>query len=354
MRDDAGRVGFGEATLQGRDSELRTHVARLAPSLVGRPVRPSRAAVAQGDDAAEAAARCAIDHAVWDLAAQAQGVTLAAALGAPRTSSVPLYANVNRGTVDRSPGGFAARALEAAQRGFRAIKVAPFDDVAAADLGTDAGRRRFDLGVERVLAVREAIGPARELMVDCHWRLDERAAGEALARLEPARLYWLECPLPETTASLDALKRVRAKANATGVRLAGCESMTALDGFRPFLDAGAYDAIMPDVKYAGGLSEMLRIAADAQRRGELCSPHNPTGPVAHLASVHVASLLDDCPFLEFQYGESDAFFALCDRPIPDPTHGASDLPRDPGLGAGLDMAALASLARAPQPARSQA
>ena len=111
---------------------------------------------------------------------------------------------------------------------------------------------------------------------------------------------------------------MRAKANARGVRLAGCESMTALEAFRPFLDAGAYDAIMPDVKYAGGLAEMLRIGDEARRRGVMCSPHNPTGPIAHLASVHVAMVLDDCPFLEFQYGESALFFELCDRDIPDP------------------------------------
>ena len=82
------------------------------------------------------------------------------------------------------------------------------------------------LGVERVLAVREAIGPERDLMVDCHWRLDERAASDTLARLEPARLYWLECPLPETGETLGALKRLRAQANARGARLAGCEAMT--------------------------------------------------------------------------------------------------------------------------------
>jgi galactonate dehydratase len=353
-RDEAGRIGWGEATLNDRANEIHSHVARNAPLWIGKPARPSHDAVTVGDDAAEAAALCAIDQAVWDLAAQAQGVPLAAALGVPRTASLALYANINRGTHDRSPAGFAARAREAAGRGFRAIKVAPFDDVRAEDLRTDAGQRRFDLGVERVLAVREAIGPACDLMVDCHWRLDEHSAGEALARLEPARLFWLECPLPETAETLGALKRLRAQANARGVRLAGCETMTALAGFRSFLDAGAYDAIMPDVKYAGGLAEMLRIGDEARRRSVLCSPHNPTGPIAHLASVHVAALLESCPFLEFQYGESAHFLDLCDRAIPDPNGGASALPGGAGLGAGLDLAKLAALAVDPLPARSPA
>ena len=354
VRDAAGRTGWGEATLQGRAADIHAHVARLAPTWRGAPVRPSSDVVADGADAAEAAARCAFDQAVWDLAAQSQGVPLAALLGASPRPTVPLYANVNRGTLDRSAAGFASRASEAAGRGFRAIKVAPFDDVRADDLSSVAGRRRLDLGVERVIAVREAIGPSCELMVDCHWRLDERAAGEVLARLDATRLYWLECPLPESPSTLDALKRLRADANARGVRLAGCESMTALDAFRAYLDAGAYDVIMPDVKYAGGLAELLRIADEAGRRGVLCSPHNPTGPIAHLASVHVASVLASCPFLEFQYGESPQFFTLCDRPMPDPNGGASALPRGAGLGAGLDEAKLADLSYDPTHARSTA
>lgn len=347
VRDDEGRCGWGEATLQGEHAAIHDHVARWTPGLVGRPADPSTPAVgacrARVTVASEAAAFGAIDQALWDLAAQAQGRLLADALGRPRRTTIPLYANINRGTVDRSARGFAARAREASALGFDAIKIAPFDDVRAADVATPEGRRLLGDGIDRVHAVRDAIGRHRALLVDCHWRLSEAVAREALRLLEPAALHWLECPLPEDASTLASLRRLRSQANERGVRLAGCESMTGLEAFRPFIDAEVYDVIMPDVKYAGGLAEMLRIGEAAERRGVLCSPHNPAGPIAHAHSVHVSALLGAFPFLEFQFGESARFFDLVDRPLPDPLHGSSAMPQGAGLGVGIDRERLAPL-----------
>lgn len=344
-RDSSGRVGWGEATLQGRHAEVHDRVARRAPSLVGSAVStPARERWDADVDMADAAAQGGIDQALWDLAAQLAGKPVAAMLGAPRRSVVPLYANVNRGTIDRTPAGFAARAREAADAGFGAIKIAPFDDVEPERARTPGGRRLVDAGIERVHAVREAIGPARALMVDCHWRLTEAVAGDVLRRLASVKLHWLECPLVEDEASLPALRRLRAKANASGVRLAGCESMTGVDAFRAFLDAGAYDVIMPDVKYAGGLAELMRIAEDAERHDVACSPHNPTGPIAHLHSVHASASIASFPFLEFQYGESPLFFDIVAGAMPDPRRGSSEVPRGAGLGTALDASKLADLA----------
>jgi galactonate dehydratase len=195
-----------------------------------------------------------------------------------------------------------------------------------------------------VAAVRAAIGPGRRLLVDCHWRLTEAAARNLLRELEPFALHWFECPLREDPAMLPALRRLRSQANVMGVRLAGCESMTGLAAFESFLDAGAYDVIMPDVKYAGGLAEMLRIGEAAEARGVACSLHNPSGPIAHLHSVHVSAVLAALPFLEFQYGESPHFFDIVEGSMPDPNGGASAVPSGRGLGVRIDPAKLARLA----------
>ncbi len=344
-RDSFGRTGWGEATLQGRHRDVHAHVERRTRSLVGATAAaPARESWGAGVDMADAAAQGGIDQALWDLASQAAGVPLARMLGAPTRGVVPLYANVNRGTLDRTPAGFAARAREAAEAGFCAVKIAPFDDVTPERITTPEGRRLVEAGLDRVRAVREAIGDARALMVDCHWRLTEDAAAGVLRALEPETLFWLECPLVEDDASLPALKRLRSLANGLGTRLAGCESMTGVDAFRAFLDAGAYDAIMPDVKYAGGLAELMRIAEEAERRAVACSPHNPTGPIAHLASVHASASIASLPFLEFQYGESPLFFDIVAGEMPDPRGGSSEVPRGAGLGAGLDPAKLDALA----------
>jgi len=347
VRDAAGRCGWGEGTLQDRSAGVHAHVERLAPMLVGRAM-PSTVDIAsvvgtRGDTMEEAAAISALDQAVCDLSAQQHGRPLSLVLGTPRRTTIPLYANINRGTIDRSPAGFAARAHQAATSGFDAIKIAPFDDVRPESADTQDGRRLLQRGIDRVAAVRAAIGPAKQLLVDCHWRLTEASAHEALRALEPVSLHWFECPLPEEPPMFAALRRLRGAANERGVRLAGCESLTGIDAFRAFLDADVYDVIMPDVKYAGGLAEMLRIGDAAAARGASCSPHNPSGPIAHVHSVHVSAALPSFTLLEFQYGESPLFFEIVDGELPDPRAGTSAIPASTGLGVRIDIEQLRPL-----------
>lgn len=336
-----GRRGWGEATLQGEADAVHREVARLRPALLGREFSPE-SEIQQivgtcGRDRAQAAAISALDQAVGDVIAQSMAKSLAAALGPAPRDVVRLYANINRGTRDRSPAGFAARALEVKQRGFEAVKIAPFDEVLP---GKATSPGAIDPGLARIAAVRAAIGPDMQLLVDCHWRLTEALAQDVLRELEPLKLYWFECPLPEQQANFDALRRLRTRANASGVRLAGCEMMTGLEGFRPYIEAGIYDAIMPDVKYAGGLRELLRIGEFAAGHGVACSPHNPSGPIAHAHSLHLSAHLPSCPFLEYQYDESPLFFDFVTGILPDPRSGSSPLPQGAGLGIGIGGAAL--------------
>lgn len=335
-----GRQGWGEATLQGSAIAVHDHVARMARALIGRdltlPIDVIDIVGTCGRDLPEAAAISALDQAIWDALAQTRGETITQALGSHLRSEVTLYANVNRGTVDRSPDGFAARAREAVNCGFDAVKIAPFD-------GVLPGREDSGLlgaAIARIAAVRAAIGPDVRLMVDCHWRLSESVASDVLRELEAQKLYWLECPLPEDEENFAALRRLRAQANAAGVRLAGCETMVGRGGFQPFLDAGVYDVIMPDVKYAGGLRELLRVGELAARSSVACSPHNPTGPIAHAHSLHLSAHLSLFPFLEIQYGESPLFFEFVAGELPDAHTGRSKLPSGAGLGVALGGEAL--------------
>jgi len=333
-----GRCGWGEATLQGHVDAVHRHITRLRAELVGGAVGAneiSKSVGTRGRDAAEAAAISAIDQALGDIVAQEAGKALAASLGEVQRRTIALYANINRGMRDRGPAGFAARALEVKQRGFDALKIAPFDEAQRGAAKPDIGP-----GLERIAAVRAAIGPETRLLVDCHWRLTEAAAIDVLREVESLGLYWFECPLGEEPDNFDALRRLRTRANRSGVRLAGCEMMVAVEGFRPFLDAGIYDVIMPDVKYAGGLRELLRIAELAAGYGVTCSPHNPSGPIAHAHSLHLSALLPQFTFLEYQYEESPLFFDFVTGTLPDPRTGTSALPPGNGLGLGIGGAAL--------------
>ena len=123
-----GLTGHGESTLQGAAAALEAGVLRHAAALQG--LAPD-AALKHIQDAAlprqitEAAAISGIEQALTDLVAQQAGMPLFKASGAARCAEIPLYANINRGTTDRRPSGFAARAADAVARGFSAIKIAP-------------------------------------------------------------------------------------------------------------------------------------------------------------------------------------------------------------------------------------
>jgi galactonate dehydratase len=297
-----GSEGWGEASLEGRSGEVEAAIRACA-----LPIRLG----AVPTDLVKAAAYSAVEQALWDLAARNAGRPIAELLGGARRERVPLYANINRGTTDRSPAGFAARAAEAAALGFGAIKIAPFDNLQE--------------GYARVAAAAAAIAGRAELQVDCHWRFDEARAHEALGECARLGVTWFECPLPETPEHFAAIKRLRGKANAAGMRLAGAEQFIGTAGFRPLLEQGLYDVVMPDVKYAGGLAECLRIAELAARHGVACSLHNPSGPVCHAHSLHASAAMESNERLEYQHGETPRFYEIAPG-LAAPVGGSAALP----------------------------
>ena len=162
----------------------------------------------------------------------------------------------------------------------------------------------------------------------------------------PARRWdstWLECPLAETAANVGALVRLRGLANDRGIRLAGCEQGIGEEAFSPFLVAGAYDAMMPDVKYFGGLAGMLALAERFAAAGVAFSPHNPTGPVCHAASLQVCGAAPAVDRLEVQFDETPRFSALVGGAIPPMRAGVSPLPAGAGIGMRLADDAVAEL-----------
>lgn len=340
----AGRRGAGEASLNNQDAAVLAELRALAPQVFALPhAGPAEFRVPR--DLPQAAALSAVDQALWDLAAQAAGTSVAQALGGAIRDRIPLYANINRRTRDRSPDGHAASARDALAAGFTAVKIAPFDEVAP----PPAARRPGSLanGLARIAATRAAIGPDHQLLVDCHWRFDQAEAEQVLRETAAQDLYWLECPLPETADNLAALRHLRGLANARGTRLAGLELAIGLQGFEPFLQAGAYDAMMPDAKYVGGLKEMQRVAERFAEAGVAFSPHNPTGPICHAASLQICAAVPTADRLEVQFDETPNFDALVGGRSPaaqgGAQGGASPLPDGPGLGLALDAAALARL-----------
>jgi galactonate dehydratase len=333
----SGTRGTGEATLFGAEHKIVEHVQRLQPSLCGLPADAKTMVDLRGKARSldEFAVLSTIDQALWDIRGQAVGTPIRRLLGTPKEKPIPLYANINRRTEDRTPEGFAKSARFTVDHGFSHIKIAPFDGVTPENAETAEGQALIRQGLDRIAATCDTARGRAAVMVDCHWRFTPSVADVVLDELASIGVVWYECPLPENPENFDALRALRRRANDKGMRLAGCETESAVEGFRPFLERGIYDVIMPDVKYAGGCEEILAIAALAREHGISTSLHNPTGPICHAASLQLSSLMPEPQMLEHQFDESPLFADLIEVPLPAIENGLAGLPQGAGLGTRL-------------------
>ena len=290
-------------------------------------------------DIEEASVVSALDQALWSLHAQLRERSLGQVLGIKR-AAVPVYANINRRTEQRTPEGFAASTEVAMAAGHVAFKLAPFDEVNPRVCSAGDGVPAMQAGLARVAAVREVIGGDARLMVDCHWRFDEASAGELNEAAAKLGVHWIETPIPETLENIPALVRLRRQCNALGIRQAGLETSIGWNAFRPYCEAGAYDVVMPDVKYMGGLHEVAQTAERCAALGVEVSPHNPSGPICHAASLHVSSALEAFDMLEMQFDESPLFDELVAGSFGLTREGQMEPPSGPGLGVTLSERVL--------------
>lgn len=340
---DDGLIGTGEATVNGSSDDLEKAAWRMQEILKGRVASQITAAAAAAarslDGFTGQAMSCAAEQALWDIAGQRASRPLYDLLGGAVRRQVPIYANINRAPLERTPQEFAQAARQAVDAGYRYIKMAPFDEV---DFQRDptGDVALMKPGLDRLAAVQQVLGGEAQLMVDAHWRFDAASAMRLIAAAADLGLVWVECPIPETAAAINTIRLLRAEANRRGMWLAGCERETSLAQLLPYLQGGCYDVVMPDVKYVGGVAALLASVRLAAAFGARVAPHNPTGPVCHMASLHVSAAAphDGFLMLEHQFGESPLFFDSVKGDVPATTgltEGACDLPTGPGLGIAL-------------------
>ena len=342
-----GLTGIGEASLNGYEPAQLAYAENMRQEWVGKTadeLLPLLKVYPHSPGGLIAASIIsATEQAVTDLCAKAAGVPVYQWLGGSglrARKAVKVYANINRGARDRSPEGIAGAARHAVNQGYGAIKIAPFDGVFWGDTNEPEKLRRTQAGIARVRAIREAVGPDIDIMVDCHWRFDERGAQHVLNEFQALRLYWLECPVSENADAFSLLQRIHGKTRAAGMQLAGAERQIGAGGFAPFIDDGLLDVVMPDVKYAGGYGEMLKIAGRCAQQGVQFAPHNPTGPVCNLASMQICAVAPAFLVLEHQLAESPLFYDVAGGYRPKLVNGCFELPEVPGIGIELDDAVL--------------
>lgn len=335
VETDAGIAGVGEASHSSNDALCVAAVEQFDRQLQGedpRQIARIRQMLRKKDGGrVYNTALSGLEQALWDVLGQSLGAPLHALFGGAVRERIRLYANINRHVVDRSPEGFARAARQAADEGFTAIKMAPFDELRHPYRYRTGPLADWRPGVERVRATRKAIGDEIELAVDCHSRMEVSEAVVVGQELADVNLFWYEEPVAHTDA-----EGLAAVAGLVPQPIASAESVYGVEGFRPFTADRCVDVIMPDVKHCGGILELNEIAATARLRQVLVAPHNPAGPLSTAATAQAAASWPNFYILEYAWGEVDWRAELLSPPerIED---GHLVLSQEPGLGHRLNQ-----------------
>ena len=240
--------------------------------------------------------------AVAQLSAMRSNVSLGEYLGAKRTERVQLYANINRSlfATGRTAADFGRVAERARSAGFSVFKCAPFDEVTPPS-SPDRIMSEAEPGLQRVRAVRDAVGPDAKVLVDCHSRFERDTAPLVVEQLAKLDVGWFEEPV-QPTADLDDLAAI---ARWAPMPVAGGESGYGVEFFDQLLDAEAVSIVMPDIKHCGGAVEAVMVGRSTRLKNKGFSMHSPSGPVSLLASGHVTAAAPDPLPLEHAVYEAD-------------------------------------------------
>lgn len=324
VETNQGIEGWGEAfTMKYREGNIAHYVSELSPFLVGsNPFHIKAFTQMAMNRFAERrpgldllCAISGIEQALWDIIGKSLGVPVYALLGGPLRDRVKVYANgFSRGA--DTPEKMAERAREVVKLGFTALKLYPFlhseDEDQAADL---------------VRAVREAVGPQVDILIDIWRRPSPTQAIRFARRIEPFRIFWYEEPV--SSENLDVLAEVR---RSIPLPVVAGECLYTKSEFRTLLEKRAADILNPDVASCGGILELKEIAAMAEPYSVLIAPHNwNSTTVALAATIQVAATLPHFLMVEYFISFAEMGNALCRNPFRI-ENGHIALPTEPGLG----------------------
>jgi galactonate dehydratase len=330
---DEGLYGIGEGTLNYAARTVETAIHELKPLVLGMDPfqvetitqRLTRDIYTDGAQIHMCAA-AAIEIALWDIIGKACNQPLYNLWGGQCHQRLRAYANGwYRGP--RTPESFAAKAKAVAARGYTALKFDPFGDA-----WRMLPRYEFDLSLDIVGAVREAVGPAVDLMIEGHSRFNPTTAisiAEGLHRFRPA---WFEEPVHHSNihATIEVARR-------SPVPIATGESLSSKQQFAELLRYDAVHILQPEPLNLGGLFAARKICDMIDAYAGMVAPHSAQGPVCSAACVQLNASLPNFYIHEIfdEFNEPwESEIVLNPVKV---TNGYIEIPDRPGLGIDLNI-----------------
>ena len=265
-----------------------------------------------------------IEMACWDIVGKALNQPVYRLMGGAVRQKIKAYAN-GWYTVERTPEEFAKAARRVVEGGYRAAKLDPFGS-GFYELDREEQSRSISL----VEAVRGAVGPDFDILIEMHGRFNPATAIQLARELEPFRPAWLEEPVPPE--NLRALKKV---AEAVHQPIATGERIHTRFECRELFELQACDIVQIDLSHFGGISEARKLAAWAEAYYVLMAPHNVCGPVATAANLHLDACTPNFKIQEHFNDFADAWVKSAVDNYPEVVDGYFNLPERPGLGVTL-------------------
>ncbi|MFN8491291.1 MAG: mandelate racemase/muconate lactonizing enzyme family protein [Caldilineaceae bacterium] len=281
-----------------------------------------------------------IDIALWDIIGQAVKTPLYRLLGGYR-DTLDAYASAGFYAKDKSIDDLADEVSDYVGRGFRYVKIKvgrnpevltnPLHNMQAEAYATAS----LEQDVERVHAVRKAIGPKIKLAVDANNAWTPSVALRFMREVERFDIHWLEEPV--ATDDIDGSALV---AHQLDTPVSGYETETGLPGFRELIARHAVDIVQPDVIWTGGITECRKVAALAQAYNLPCIPHVFSSAVATIANMHLIASIPNGGLLECDQNVNPLRTELFEEPITIDENGKVLMPERPGLGVRLNQAVV--------------
>ena len=347
VRTDQGLTGWGEITTTTKTANRAVAgiIRQLNDLLIGEdPARIEhiwnkvfRSFTYMGTRGAASHVVSGIDIALWDIRGKALGLPIYELLGGKIRDDILLYTHPLRRLLDNDET-LVQEIRAIVDSGHTALKFDPFPHEHGESPNNDdyLGGGMSKLGEKsaaRMSArIREVAGPDIEILIDAHGRFNVPTAIRLCRSLEDAaQIDWFEEPVP--VESYSALQQVRERVNCA---ITVGERLHTRWEFAPILEKRLADYIMPDVTWAGGISELKKISTMAEAYYIPVSPHDASGPINVMAGAQVMMTVPNFYRLETSRYDLSKYNDFLEVPL-DNSHGRLKVPALPGLGLNMNM-----------------